>query len=121
MDQSKHVAGYLVYTTTATEEDALRLGRAVVGEHLAACANVVPGMTSIYPWRGRVQEDPEALLLLKTTDTRLAALLARIRELHPYELPAINAVRVEQGLGEYWDWVKTWVESTPPPSGPTPP
>ncbi|HHV53831.1 MAG TPA: divalent-cation tolerance protein CutA [Firmicutes bacterium] len=103
-------AGYLVYTTTSSEEEALRIGRAVVEQHLAACANVLPGITSIYPWHGRINEDSEAWLLLKTTATRLAALIARIRELHSYELPAINAIRIDQGLPEFWDWVKGWVD-----------
>ena len=67
--------------------------------------NVVPGLRSLYRWQGKVHEDAEALLLLKTTAVRYQALQERLRALHPYELPEIVAVPVSAGLPAYLEWV----------------
>jgi len=77
----------------------------LVEERLAACVNVVPGLRSLYRWQGKVHEDAEALLLLKTTAARYQALQERLRALHPYELPEIVAVPVSAGLPAYLEWV----------------
>lgn len=97
--------GYLVYITTPSEEEAVRLARQLVQERLAACANVVPRMRSFYWWDGKVQDDPEALLLLKTHAQSLQRLLDRARELHSYDVPAINAFRIDQGIPDYLAWL----------------
>jgi periplasmic divalent cation tolerance protein len=77
----------LVLTTLGADADAAALARTLVEERLAACVNVVPGMTSIYRWKGHVEQEREQQLLIKTTAGRVEALAARLRELHPYELP----------------------------------
>ena len=77
----------IVLTTIGADADAAALGRTLVEEGLAACINVLPPMTSIYRWNGKVQEDSERQLLMKTTAARVDALEKRLRELHPYELP----------------------------------
>lgn len=92
---------------------AAQLAESLVTEALAACVNRLPGMVSHFRWEGRVQQDTETLLLIKTTQARLAALTARIGELHPYELPEVIAVPVVGGLEEYLDWVRA---STSAPS-----
>lgn len=88
---------------------AAQLAETLVAEHLAACVNRLAGVVSHYRWEGRVQQDTEALLVIKTTQHRLAALSARIRDLHPYELPEVVAVPVVGGLEEYLDWIRASV------------
>jgi periplasmic divalent cation tolerance protein len=95
----------VVLVTAPTAERAAEIARAVVGERLAACGNVVPGLRSIYRWEGKVQEDAEALLVLKTTRARLDALRERVLALHPYEVPEVIALPVEAGSAPYLDWI----------------
>jgi periplasmic divalent cation tolerance protein len=95
----------LVLTTAPDAEAAQRLGRALVEERLVACASVVPGLTSIFRWQGRIQSDGEVLLLLKTQRARLSQLERRLPELHPYEVPELLALSVAGGLEKYCEWV----------------
>ncbi len=85
--------------------------RALVGERLAACINIVPGLRSVFRWQGSVQRESEVLLLIKTTRSRYPALQARLPQLHPYELPELLAVEAAAGLPAYLQWV---AESTRP-------
>jgi periplasmic divalent cation tolerance protein len=101
------MAGVLeVHTTFASEGDAIAVARALVSERLAACAQVVPGVTSIYRWEGMLRHDEEVLLLLKTTLESWPALRDRLAELHPYDTPEIIALPVEHGGFSYISWVK---------------
>ena len=90
---------------------AEQLAGALVGERLAACINIVPGLRSVVRWQGSVQRESEVLLLMKTTRSRYPALQARLPQLHPYELPELLAVESVVGLPAYLQWV---VESTRP-------
>jgi periplasmic divalent cation tolerance protein len=92
-----------------SREVAEKLGRTLVEERRAACANIVPGLTSIYRWEGKICRDREALVILKTRRSRVAALSRRVRELHPYSVPEIIALPVVLGSPAYLTWV---VEST---------
>ena|SRR5579883_1327243 len=94
-----------VYVTAGDAEEARRIGRSIVEERLAACANIIPGMASLYWWEGAVQEGAEAVLILKTTTERLHALILRIRDLHSYECPAIEALPVAAAFEPYAEWV----------------
>lgn len=94
----------LVLTTLATREEALALGRAMVEERLAACAQV-EAITSVYRWQGAVQQDGEWRLLLKTTAARYPALEAALRARHPYELPALVALPVAAAAAPFAAWV----------------
>ena len=94
-----------VYATAGDASEALCIGRAVVEERLAACANILDGMRSVYWWQGAVQEGSEAVLILKTTDDRLGALVDRVRELHSYDCPCIEALPVIGGNQGFLDWV----------------
>ena len=85
------------------------IARTLVEEGLAACVNRLPGVVSNFRWAGRVEEEQETLLLIKSTAARLAALSARIKALHPYELPEVVAVPVSGGLAGYLDWVRSSV------------
>ncbi len=95
----------VVLVTAPTAERAAEIARAVVEERLAACGNVVSGLRSIYRWQGKVQEDAEALLLLKTSRARFEALRDRVLALHPYEVPEVIALPVEAGSAAYLDWI----------------
>jgi periplasmic divalent cation tolerance protein len=94
-----------VYATTGDAAEALRIGRAVVEARLAACANVLPAMRSVYWWQGRLEESDEAVLVLKTTEERLEALIERVKALHSYDCPCIEALPVEGGFAPFLDWV----------------
>jgi periplasmic divalent cation tolerance protein len=82
-----------VYATASSREEALNIGRTLVRERLAACANILDGMTSVYWWEQRVQEAGEATLILKTTSQLVGRLTARISELHSYTCPCVVAHR----------------------------
>ena len=77
----------IILTTLGAEADAVAFARVLVSDRLAACVNVLPPMTSLYRWKGAIEEDGEQQLVIKTTSDRVAAIEARFQELHPYELP----------------------------------
>ena len=81
------------------------IATALVEERLAACVNQLPGLRSVYRWKGKVDRAEEVLLLIKTTHDRLPALTARVQALHPYELPELIAVEADGGLAPYLAWV----------------
>jgi periplasmic divalent cation tolerance protein len=83
-----------------------RLARALVEERLAACVNVVPGVHSVYRFEGKIHEDPEVLLVVKTRTERAAPLEARVRELHPYDMPEVLRVPLAGGSPPYLEWVR---------------
>ncbi len=82
-----------------------KIGRALVDERLAACVNLVPGVTSIYRWQGRIERGREVLLLIKTRRRAFARLAARVTELHPYDTPEILALSVTAGASRYLTWL----------------
>lgn len=103
-----------VRTVLVTVPDAAAgeaLGRALVEERLAACANVLPGVASVYRWQGEVRRDDEALVILKTTAEGLENLRERVVALHPYEVPEVLALPVVGGHGPYLRWVEEEVEA----------
>lgn len=93
-------------TTCADVRQARRIARALVGEKLAACVNVVAGVSSIYRWKGRVEEGREVLLVVKSTSARGRRLEARIRELHSYEVPEVVTLRIAAGSAPYLRWIR---------------
>jgi periplasmic divalent cation tolerance protein len=95
----------LVYVTASTREEALAIARSVVSERLAACANVIDGMTALYWWEGRIHEDPEAVLILKTRAELVGALTDRIRELHSYECPCVVSLPIAAGNPAFLAWI----------------
>ena len=107
-DGEREEAGALcvVLSTAPSDGVARRIARAVVEERLAACVNLVPGVTSIYRWSGAVQEDSEVLMVMKTRAERVGELAARVRALHEYALPEVIALPVEAGSEDYLRWVR---------------
>lgn len=97
----------LGYVTTPNRELALTIARAVVDERLAACANVLPGMTSVYRWKGQTLTDEECVLLLKTRLSLAAQLTERVVSLHSYECPCVVFLPVVKGSAPYLEWLLT--------------
>ncbi len=95
----------LVYVTASSRDEAMSLGRALVVERLAACANVIPGVRSIYEWQGELVESDEAVLLLKTPSHSVAVLIERVVALHSYDVPCVVALSLEQGYAPFLDWI----------------
>jgi periplasmic divalent cation tolerance protein len=100
----------MVLCTVPDEATARQIATALVAEQLAACVNIVPGITSVYRWKGAVETGAELLLIIKTSAAVYARLQDRIRLLHPYELPEVIAVTVDRGLPDYLAWIKTSLE-----------
>lgn len=98
-------AARVVLVTAPDVDTARAIARALVDERLAACGNIVPALTSIYRWQGAIEESAEALLILKTSDDRLAELSERVIALHPYDVPEVLALRIDAGHQPYLDWI----------------
>jgi periplasmic divalent cation tolerance protein len=94
----------VVLCTVPDEETAERLGRGLVEEGLAACVNAIPGVRSYYRWRGSIQSDAEIQLLIKTGEDRFDALVAWLRDNHPYQVPEIVALRAQRVSESYLSW-----------------
>lgn len=95
----------MIYVTTSSREEALRIGRAVVADRLAACANVLPGVTSVFRWQGEVQEEGETALILKTRSDLVERLTARVKELHSYDCPCVVALPIAGGNPDFLQWI----------------
>jgi periplasmic divalent cation tolerance protein len=99
------MAPYACYVTAPSREVALAIGRTIVAERLAACANVIDGAASIYWWQGTLEEAREAVLILKTRAELIERLTARVKALHPYACPCVVALPIAGGNREYLDWI----------------
>ena len=100
----------IVYITTSDAREANDLAEAILKERLAACANVVESVKSIYWWKGKLEHDDESLIILKTTERKFDALAARVKELHSYENPEIVAVPILKGSSDYLAWIDAEVD-----------
>jgi periplasmic divalent cation tolerance protein len=97
---------FVVLVTCASDREAKRIARAVVGARLAACVNILPGsVTSIYRWKGKVETAREKLLLIKTSRKHLAKLKAAVERLHSYEVPEFIALPIGAGSRNYLKWL----------------
>ena len=101
----------VVFSTCASREEAERIARAIVGERLAACVQLLPAIQSIYRWQGEIEQSDEILMLFKTTSERFPALQRRVEELHSYQTPEIIAVPVTEGAEKYLTWLRDAVDS----------
>jgi periplasmic divalent cation tolerance protein len=100
----------ITLVTVPSPPIAARIATALVKERLAACVNVVPGVRSIYAWKGKVCDDRELLLVIKTTRRRYLELERRVKALHPYKVPEVIAVPVRRGSAEYLAWLRESVK-----------
>ncbi len=95
----------LVLVTAPSAEKAAEIGHALVSERLAACANILPSLRSIYAWEGKICDEPEALMILKTRAELFEPLRARVISLHPYQVPEVLRLGVEAGHAPYLEWI----------------
>ncbi len=77
----------------------------LIKKKLAACINIIPGITSVYEWQGEIESSQEHLLIIKSHQCQYPCIESAINEMHPYELPEIIAVPIEQGLPDYLQWI----------------
>ena len=95
----------LVYVTMPDKASAEAFCKTLVQERLAACANIVPGVTSVYWWQNELETAEEVVCLFKTTRERFPAFESRAKDLHPYDVPCIVAWPLERGNKEFFDWI----------------
>lgn len=95
----------VVLVTAASPDEASRIGRDLVEQRLAACANIVPGVTSIFSWQGKISEETECLLILKSRDELFDQIMKAVKASHSYELPEVIALPIVSGLPEYLRWI----------------
>lgn len=95
----------IIFCTCPEKESAEKIARLLVARNLAACVNILPGITSIYRWQEQTHSAQEYLLLIKTNKASYQAVETTILENHPYELPEIAAIPIEHGLPEYLQWI----------------
>ena len=95
----------VVFTTFPDQDTARRIVRTLIEERLIACGNLVPGVESIYRWKGEVETSNEVFAVLKTHQGKYVAMEDRLKELHPYEVPECLALPVSDGLRDYLNWV----------------
>jgi periplasmic divalent cation tolerance protein len=94
-----------VYITAGSRDEAMRIGRTLVEERLAACVNILGGMTSIYRWQGAVETAEETVLVAKTRAGLFDRLTARVKELHSYDVPCVVELPIGRGNPDYLDWL----------------
>jgi periplasmic divalent cation tolerance protein len=94
-----------VYITTRSQAEARKIGTILVEERLAACANIIPGMRSIYRWESKIEEAEETVLIAKTSKARIPALMERVRALHSYDCSCVVSLAVDDGNPDYLDWL----------------
>jgi len=95
----------LIYSTFPSGEVAEKVGQQLVEQRLAACVNILGGMTSIYRWEGRIARDAEVVMIIKTRQSLAEPVIAAVKEQHPYTNPALLVVPVEGGSGDYLAWL----------------
>ena len=103
------------YVTAADAETALAIGRTLVEERLAACANILPGMRSVYRWQGAVEEAAETVLIVKTRVDLAPAVQERVVALHGYDCPCVAFLPVASGHAPYLDWIRAVGDPPEPP------
>jgi periplasmic divalent cation tolerance protein len=100
----------VVNITALNEEEAAKIARGLVEAKLAGCVNIVKGIRSIYIWQGKIEDEPEALMIVKTQRKHFKALSAKVKELHSYSVPEIIALPIVEGSEDYLKWLKEVTE-----------
>ena len=95
----------IVFITAPNEEESAKIGHALVGERLAACVNIIRSVRSIYRWQGRIEDEQEVLMIVKTKRALFERLHERVKELHSYAVPEIIALPLVEGDAKYLDWL----------------
>ena len=97
---------FIAYITTKNIEEAKKIGETVLKERLAACANIIPAIESVYWWKGKIERDKESLLVLKTKKSLVSKLIKRVKELHSYDVPCVDIIPVTDGNKDYFKWIE---------------
>jgi periplasmic divalent cation tolerance protein len=105
----------VVLITTASDEEAQKIGRLLVEEGFVACANIIPAVRSIFRWEGQVTEEQETLLILKSVSEGFDSLAAKVKAHHSYDVPEIIALPIQTGSEPYMEWIR---EMSRPVKGP---
>ena len=100
-----HTDAMIVLTTVASDEEAVQFVRALLDRRLVACGTFLPGARSLYRWQGKVADEREVVIMLKTRSARLETLRTAFAELHPYKVPELLALPVEAGSEKYLEWI----------------
>lgn len=100
----------VVYITVPTEEEASRIAKTIVEERIAGCVNIAKGIRSIYNWQGKIEDDEELLMIIKTQRHLFEPLKRRVKELHSYTVPEIIALPIIEGSEDYLKWLKEVTE-----------
>ncbi|MCL4467629.1 MAG: divalent-cation tolerance protein CutA [Deltaproteobacteria bacterium] len=107
------LTGFIVaYTTVGKKADARRIAETIIEEGLAACVNIVPGLSSVYRWKGKTVTEKEYLLAIKTRKSLIPLLEKTIQSLHPYELPEFITLDISYGSSDYLQWLSTNTKKT---------
>lgn len=99
------MAEIVVLVTIGSEEEAVRISRALVEEQLVACANIVPKIRSVFRWEGSIQEEMESLIIMKSQESRMEEICHKVKELHSYDVPEVISLPIISGLPAYLRWV----------------
>ena len=97
---------FVVLITTSTEREASQIARVLVESQLAGCVNIIQGIRSIYRWQGKIEDEAEVLMIVKTRRDLFAELTRRVKELHSYTVPEIISLPITDGSGEYLGWLE---------------
>lgn len=95
----------MIYITCKDEKEATEIANKLVEEKLVACGNIIPEIKSVYWWKGKVEQENEALLLCKTTPSKIGAVIERVKELHSYDVPCVVSYGSSDVSESYRDWV----------------
>ncbi len=104
------MSNIVVLITAPSEEEAAKIARALIEERLAACANIVKNIRSVYRWEGKIEDDPEVLMVVKTREALFDALEKRVMELHSYSVPEVIALPIVRGSEAYLKWLEEETE-----------
>jgi len=100
----------VVFVTCGSEEEGLKIANALVQEHLAACVNLISPIRSVYRWEGKIWDEKEWLLIIKTQKDRFGELEKKVKSLHSYSVPEIISLPIEEGSSDYLDWIRVSTE-----------
>ena len=106
MSEQIHSEEIVVFITAPLEEEAVKIARVLVESRLAACINIIKNIRSIYSWQGKIEDDSELLMIVRSQKSLFNELSARVRELHSYDVPEIIALPIIDGSEDYLKWLK---------------
>ena len=100
----------IIYITASGAEEAKKIAKSLLNDHLVACANIISGMESIYWWEGSLEEDVESILLVKTSSELVDKVIDRVEEIHSYQTPCALEIQIKKGSQKYLDWLDNSLE-----------